>query len=86
MVETILYLSAGLIGLSFILVLYRFLAGPGEIDRVVALDVFTVSSTALIVIMAHNFGRYIYIDFALVYAILSFIGVMVIAKYLEKGL
>jgi len=67
-------------------VIIRFLIGDTVLDRVVALDVLTVSSIGLIVLLAHFFGRVIYIDVSLVYAILSFIGVIVIAKYLEKSL
>lgn len=86
MVNTILNIALFLIGISFLLVIYRFIKGPNVVDRVVAMDVLTVSSIGLIVILAHHFGRVIYIDVAIVYGILSFIGVIVIAKYLEKSL
>lgn len=75
-----------LIGVSFILIIIRFLLGSTMVDRVVALDVLTVSSIGLIVILAQQFQRYIYIDVAIVYGVLSFIGVIVIAKFLEKSL
>jgi len=75
-----------IIGISFILIIVRFLLGPTVADRVVALDVLTVSSIGLIVILARHFQRYIYIDVAIVYGVLSFIGVIVIAKFLEKSL
>lgn len=86
MVNVILTIALMLIGLSFILVVIRFIIGETVIDRVVALDLLTVSSIGLIVMLAHFFGRAIYIDVSLVYGILSFIGVIVIAKYLEKSL
>jgi len=86
MVDAILSAALALIGLSFLIVVVRFFLGPGSLDRVVALDVLTVSSIGLIVILAHFFGRVIYIDVAIVYGILSFIGVIVIAKYNEKSL
>lgn len=75
-----------LIGLSFLLIIIRFLLGSTVADRVVALDVLTVSSIGLIVILAQQFQRYIYLDVAIVYGVLSFIGVIVIAKFLEKSL
>lgn len=75
-----------LIGVSFILIIIRFLLGSTVVDRVVALDVLTVSSIGLIVILAQQFQRYIYLDVAIVYGVLSFIGVIVIAKFLEKSL
>ncbi|MCD4770459.1 MAG: hypothetical protein K8R35_09870 [Bacteroidales bacterium] len=86
MVDIILKIAMGIIVLSFLVVIVRFLIGDTVLDRVVALDVLTVSSIGLIVLLAHFFGRVIYIDVSLVYAILSFIGVIVIAKYFEKSL
>ncbi len=86
MVDIILKISMVIIVFSFLLVVIRFLRGNTVLDRVVALDVLTVSSIGLIVLLADSFGRVIYIDVSLVYAILSFIGVIVIAKYLEKSL
>ena len=86
MVNTILSIALILIGVSFILVIIRFLLGPSILDRVIALDVLTVSSIGLIVLVAHFFDRAIYIDVSIVYAILSFIGVIIIAKYMEKSL
>ncbi|MEN8155678.1 MAG: monovalent cation/H+ antiporter complex subunit F [Bacteroidota bacterium] len=86
MVNTILSISLLIIGISFLLVIVRFLKGSSVADRVVALDVLTISSIGLIVLLAHFLGRKIILDVSIVYAILSFIGVIVVAKYLEKSL
>ena len=86
MVNTLLFLSLLLIALSFILIIIRFLIGKTVADRTIALDVLTVSSIGMLVILAWLFERVIYLDVAIVYGILSFIGVIVIAKYLEKSL
>lgn len=86
MVNIILSIALLIIMISFILVIVRFMLGNTVVDRVVALDVLTVSSIGLIVMLAHFFGRVIYIDVSIVYGILSFIGVIVIAKYLAKSL
>lgn len=86
MANSILIVSMLIIGLSFLLVTIRFLLGSTVVDRVVALDILTISSMGLIVLLAHFFGRGIFIDVSIVYAILSFIGVIIIAKYLEKSL
>ena len=86
MVNTLLSVSLLLIALSFILIVIRFLIGKTVADRIIALDVLTVSSIGMLVILAHMFERVIYLDVAIVYGILSFIGVIVIAKYMEKSL
>ena len=86
MVNTIFSIAILIIGLSFLLVIVRFLKGKSVADRVVALDALTISSIGMIVLLAHLLDRVIYIDVSIVYAILSFIGVIIVAKYLEKSL
>lgn len=86
MVETLITLAAALAGLALLLALWRFLRGPSAADRVVAFDVLTIISMTGIVLVALAEGRGIYLDVALVYALLSFLGVIVVARYLERGL
>lgn len=86
MVNTILYIAGALIIIGMLLSLWRFLKGPHIVDRVLAFDVMTVSSIALIALIAFFNDRIIYMDVALVYGLLSFTGVLVIARYIEKGL
>ncbi|MBU0501231.1 MAG: cation:proton antiporter [Gammaproteobacteria bacterium] len=85
MVDWLIYLAASLAGVAFLLALARFIKGPKATDRVVAFDVLTIISITGIVLVALAEGRAIYLDVALVYALLSFLGVIVIARYLERG-
>jgi len=86
MVNTILSIALGIMLLSVILSLIRFIKGPCYTDRVIAFDVMTISSLAIIAGIAYITNRIIYLDIAMVYGILSFLGVLVVARYLEKGL
>jgi len=52
----------------------------------VAFDVMTVSSLALIALIANFASRVIYLDVAIVYGLLSFLGVIIVSRYLERGL
>ncbi|MCB1516508.1 MAG: cation:proton antiporter [Hyphomicrobiaceae bacterium] len=85
MVEAILIIAAILAGLGFLLAFARFVMAPHAVDRVVAFDGLTIISMSAIVLIALLMGRVVYLDVALVYALLSFLGVIVIARYLEKG-
>ncbi len=85
MIDWLIYLAATLAGAAFLLALYRFIKGPSAADRVVAFDVLTIVSITGIVLAALAEGRGIYLDVALVYALLSFLGVIVAARYLEGG-
>jgi multicomponent Na+:H+ antiporter subunit F len=83
----IIYQIAGGIALAaMVLAFVRMLLGPTAADRVVALDVMTIISISLIALIALVLGRVIYIDIALVYGLISFVGVVAIARYLERGL
>ena len=85
MVDSLISLAALFAGVAFLLALARFIKGPTPADRVVAFDVLTIVSITGIVLAALAEGRGIYLDVALVYALLSFLGVIVIARYLEGG-
>jgi multicomponent Na+:H+ antiporter subunit F len=64
----------------------RFVKGPTAGDRTVALDTLTTIGVAALVLLGYMFHRFVYVDVALVYAVLGFIGVIVIARYLEGAL
>lgn len=86
MIDIIIMISAGFISLAMLFSLYRFIKGPSVSDRVVSFDIITISSLALIALIGLISGRAIYIDVALVYGLLSFIGVIIVARYLERGI
>ena len=85
MVDLFPILAGLAITLSLFLALYRFVAGPLTVDRVVAFDVLTIIAVTGIVLAALITGREVYLDVALVYALLSFLGVIVAARYFERG-
>ncbi|OQX72330.1 MAG: cation:proton antiporter [Bacteroidetes bacterium 4484_249] len=82
----VLYIALALLVLGLIFGAIRFVKGPTAGDRTVALDTLTTIVVAGLVLLAYAFGRIVYVDVALVYAVLGFIGVIVIARYLEGAL
>jgi len=68
------------------LALIRAIRGPTSPDRVVGIDIMVTVTVALMVLLSLFFERKIYLDVALIYAVLSFVGVIAIARYLDKGL
>ncbi len=84
--NTLNIILLSIILLSIVLAFVRFLKGPTQSDRIVALDTITIISTAGLVLLGFIFQRYIYVDVSLIYSVLSFIGVLTIARYLEGGL
>jgi multicomponent Na+:H+ antiporter subunit F len=84
--ELIFQISFYLILASMLLSFIRLMIGPSTADRVVALDSMTIISISIIVYLALHYQRVIYLDVALVYGLLSFIGVVAVARYIEGGL
>lgn len=75
-----------IIGLGVILCFLRMVKGPTTADRAVALDTSVTVTTALLVLIGLLLKRRIYLDVSLVYAVLTFIGSVAIARYLEGGI
>ena len=75
-----------IIGAGIILCFLRMLRGPTAPDRAVALDTLSTVTAALLVLLGYVFKRYIYLDVSLVYAVLTFVGSVAIARFLERGI
>ena len=71
--------------LCIVLALIRVFRGPTAPDRAVGVD--TINTMVIVGMVAYGaaFQEVIYIDVAIVYALLSFISTLFIAKYLEGG-
>ena len=62
--------------------LFRIIRGPTHFDRLIGLNLLVFNITAIIATMAVHLDRYVYFDVALVYAILGYVSVIAISKYL----
>lgn len=68
--------------LLILVTMIRLVAGPTAPDRVVALDAINTLTVASMIVLSVVYEQLIFIDVALVYALLSFVGTLYIAKYL----
>ena len=80
------FLVAGIIIASTILVCsYRAIRGPGTFNRIVAANVIGTKAIVLLVLVGYIIERPHFVDVALMYAAIAFIGTILIAKYAERG-
>ncbi len=79
----ILIISMALIGLAALLTVIRLLRGPSAFDRLVASDVLSVISAAFMAVFSVFSGSIFFIDVAIVDVIIGFIGVVMIARFLQ---
>jgi multicomponent Na+:H+ antiporter subunit F len=75
-----------LIGAGILLCILRMLKGPTAPDRAVALDTLSTITAALLVLLGYIYERHVYVDVSLVYAVLTFVGSVAIARFLERGI
>ena len=75
-----------LLGLLLLPMLYALLRGPTTSDRVLALEVIGTLGVLMLITLSVIARRSFYLDLALLLALFSFLGTLVIARYLERGL
>lgn len=72
------------LALSMMLSLYRVLRGPSTFDRLTGLGLIGTKTIVLLVVFGFITDRVdIFIDITLSYALISFIGALILAKYFE---
>lgn len=65
--------------------LYRVLYGPTLPDRIAAEDAMGNALTVIFALYAFQSNSIFLMEVALLLAIISFVGTVVVAKYLDKG-
>ena len=71
--------------LALLLPFYRVLRGPTVFDRMLGVGVVGTKTVVLICFAGVLYDRIdMFVDIALAYAMLNFIGVIVVAKYLDR--
>ena len=76
--------AAGIVA-SMTLAMIRALLGPTVYDRVLALNTFGTKTVLLIAVLGFLAGRPEFLDLALVYALINFIGTIAVLKLFEIG-
>ena len=74
--------TASVLAALMLLAMVRLVKGPTSADRLVALDAINTLVVAAMIVLGVVFQQIIFIDVAIIYALLSFVGTLYIAKYL----
>ena len=81
----VLWGAAMTLALAMLLSLYRVIRGPTAVDRLTGLGLIGTKTIALMVVLGVLTQRVdMFVDITLSYALMSFIGVLVLAKYFEQ--
>ena len=85
MMVTALYITIAMVTLAVLLNVYRLIKGPDAPDRVLALDTLYINAIALIILLGITLGTRMYLEGALLIAVMGFVGTVAMAKYLKRG-
>lgn len=78
-----LQMAFAVLFLGSVLCLYRIGRGPTAPDRTIAIDILGTLVVGFCCVMALWTGREFYMNIAIAWALISFIGTCALAKYLE---
>ena len=81
----ILIAAIVLVALAVVL-LFRIFRGPTAADRIAALDALDLLVSLAMALYSLYTGRGIYLDIALVLALLGFVGTVFVGRYIERRL
>lgn len=69
---------------ALVLALVRVVRGPTAFDRIVALDLIAALCLGVIVLFAIHFDQPVFVDAALIIALVGFLGTVAFSRFLER--
>jgi len=66
------------------LALARAVMGPSVYDRVLAVNMFGTKTALLLSVVAFLYGRPDFLDLALTYALINFVGVLAVLEFFQN--
>lgn len=81
----VVFVAFPLLTVAIILAFVRLVRGPTLPDRVVALDLISTLMIGLIALYAIATDEPVLLDLAIVLALISFLGTVAFAHYVERG-
>ena len=77
--------AMGILLTGMVLVLWRLVKGPTAADRVIAMDLMSVLVVAFLVVLSIHTGQATYLDVAIAFACIAFLGTIALARFIERA-
>ena len=84
-IDYALITTAVAILITMSLAMVRAMAGPTVFDRVLALNMFGTKTVLLICVVCFTIGRTDFLDLALLYSLMNFIGMVALLRFSQFG-
>ena len=85
LLTVVINLVLGMLSLAVFLALLRLVIGPSLPDRVIALDLMATLLVGFIAVYSIASSQTVLLDAATIVALISFLGSVAFARYIEKG-
>lgn len=82
--ESLVLIAVALMAVALVLAVVRLLRGPSVPDRVVAFDLLTLHVLGLICGTAILTQQWLFLDVAIILALMTFIATLAFARYVER--
>ena len=85
MLTLALPIAIGAVMLAMALNLWRMAIGPTRPDRILALDTLSINTIALVMLLDIALGSVLYLEAALILAMMGFVGTVALCKFILSG-
>ena len=85
MFETTMVVTAIIMAVLMAVAFIRGIVGPTSLDRNIVINIIGTKTVVIMILMSFIYEEYYFVDVAIVYALISFIVTICVAKYLERG-
>ena len=85
MLTLALPVAIGAVVLAMALNLWRMAIGPTRPDRILALDTLSINTIALVMLLDIALGSVVYLEAALILAMMGFVGTVALCKFILSG-
>jgi Multisubunit Na+/H+ antiporter, MnhF subunit len=75
--------AATAIAVTMALALLRAIIGPSEYDRILAINMVGTKTVLLLAVLSFAMGRPDFLDLALAYALINFIGILAVLEFFK---
>jgi multicomponent Na+:H+ antiporter subunit F len=84
--DSFLVYYTGVLAVIILLPLYRVVRGPAVFDRLLGASAIAGKTVVLVCLFGFLYGRVdMFVDIAIAYAVLNFIGIIALAKYFQAS-
>lgn len=72
-----------LVAAALVIAFVRLVRGPSLLDRVTAVDILAADAVVFLAVLSVGGGKPVYLDIAIFLALVSFVGTVAFARYVE---